>query len=283
MKLSVITINYNNAEGLRKTVESVSAQTFCGDVEYIIVDGGSTDGSKDIITAHSGLLASWVSEPDSGIYNAMNKGVRMACGDYCLFMNSGDSFHSGDVLQKAIPLLDGTEFIIGRYMLIDSGELTSIEEPLTMMRFYTESVPHQATFIRRDLLLEEPYDESLRIVGDWKFFTKKLIVENLPYKFVDLVIADYDCHGVSSTDVAQVQKERAKVYGELFPPRVMTDYLRFTKGGGYSDTAYDRFFVGLRDFDMTSKFIYKLDWLIVKAMSLFKKRLRFIRNIPFSN
>lgn len=281
MRLSVITINYNNAPGLKKTLDSAAAQTSSGDVEFIVVDGGSSDGSKALISAHSGLLASWVSERDSGIYNAMNKGVKMACGDYCLFMNSGDAFHSPEVLEKAIPLLDGTEIITGRYMLMDSGELTSIEEPLTMLRFYTGSLPHQATFIRRDLLLADPYDESLRIVADWKLFMKKTIVENLPYKFVDLVVADYDCHGVSSTDAAQVQKERDRVYAELFPPRIMADYLRFVKGSSYSDTTYDRFFIELRNFDVTSRFIYKLDWLVVKAMSLFKKRLRFVRNLPF--
>lgn len=281
MKLSVITINYNNAAGLRKTVESVERQTCRDAIEYIIIDGASSDGSVDVIKSSASKATKWVSEPDAGIYNAMNKGVARACGEYCLFMNSGDSFHSPDVLQKALPLLDGTEFVIGRYMFIDSGELTGIEEPLTMLRLYRDSLPHQASFIRRDLLVAEPYDESLKVIADWKFFLKKLIIENLPYKFADLVVADYDCHGVSSTNVELCEKERAQVYAELLPQRVMTDYLQFVKGSSYSDTPYDKFFVGLRDYKMTSRFIYRLDYIIVKAISLFKKRLRFIRNLPF--
>ncbi|MDR2910496.1 MAG: glycosyltransferase [Bacteroidales bacterium] len=89
MKLSIITINLNNVAGLQKTIESVVKQTFT-DYEYIVIDGGSTDGSADIIKQHANKITYWVSEPDKGIYNAMNKGIRVAKGEYCLFLNSGD-------------------------------------------------------------------------------------------------------------------------------------------------------------------------------------------------
>lgn len=96
MKLSIITINYNNREGLRKTIESVVAQT-TREFEYIVIDGGSTDGSVDVIKEFSDYIDYWVSEPDKGIYNAMNKGVKVAHGDYCQFLNSGDWLYDSNV------------------------------------------------------------------------------------------------------------------------------------------------------------------------------------------
>ena len=99
MKISIITINLNNVSGLENTLSSVRAQTF-RDFEQIVVDGGSSDGSVDVIRANSDWIAQWISEPDSGIYNAMNKGVRMASGDYLLFLNSGDCLASPKVLEN---------------------------------------------------------------------------------------------------------------------------------------------------------------------------------------
>ena len=100
MKLSIITINFNDAKGLEKTIQSVINQTY-KDFEYIVVDGASTDGSVDVIKKYSNKLTHWVSEPDTGIYNAMNKGTRMASGEYCLYLNSGDFLADNDVLEKA--------------------------------------------------------------------------------------------------------------------------------------------------------------------------------------
>ncbi len=91
MKLSIITVNLNNKDGLQKTIDSVISQTF-KDFEWIVIDGGSTDGSKELIEKYSDYISYWVSEPDKGIYNAMNKGIKVAKGDYLEFLNSGDIF-----------------------------------------------------------------------------------------------------------------------------------------------------------------------------------------------
>ncbi|MBT8324244.1 MAG: glycosyltransferase, partial [Winogradskyella sp.] len=99
LKLSIITVNFNNAEGLKKTVDSVTAQTW-KDFEYIIIDGSSTDGSTEVIKANKNIIDRWVSEPDEGVYQAMNKGISMANGEYLLFLNSGDHFYKDDVLEK---------------------------------------------------------------------------------------------------------------------------------------------------------------------------------------
>lgn len=99
MKFSIITINYNNCEGLEKTIQSVIEQSYKG-YEYIVIDGGSTDGSIDIIKKYEPSITFWVSEKDSGIYNAMNKGIRHSTGEYLNFMNSGDTFYEPEVLKK---------------------------------------------------------------------------------------------------------------------------------------------------------------------------------------
>jgi len=104
-KLSIITVNLNNAEGLRKTIESVVTQTFT-DFEYIIIDGGSTDGSVEIIKLYADKITYWVSEPDKGIYNGMNKGIMVAKGEYCQFLNSGDWLVNENVLKEVFADVD---------------------------------------------------------------------------------------------------------------------------------------------------------------------------------
>ena len=98
-KLSIITVNRNNAGGLKKTIDSVTAQTYTG-FEFIIIDGASEDDSPRIIREHAGRLSYWISEPDNGTYDAMNKGIRAATGEYCLFLNSGDFLIHPGVLEE---------------------------------------------------------------------------------------------------------------------------------------------------------------------------------------
>lgn len=99
MKLSIITVNLNQADGLAKTLDSVREQSF-RDFEHIVVDGGSTDGSLEVIRARADGLAFWASEPDAGIYAAMNKGLRRAQGEYVYLLNSGDRLYSPDTLER---------------------------------------------------------------------------------------------------------------------------------------------------------------------------------------
>ena len=112
MKYSIITVNYNNKEGLRKTIESVIHQTF-RDFEFIVIDGGSIDGSVDVLKEYDSQIDFWVSEPDGGIYQGMNKGIKKATGEYLNFMNSGDCFYSSDVLEKVTGYQYDTDFIVG--------------------------------------------------------------------------------------------------------------------------------------------------------------------------
>lgn len=281
-KLSVITINYNNKAGLMATMSSVLSQTAIASLEYILVDGASDDGSRELIASYSDKVSKWVSEPDSGIYNAMNKGVTMASGDYCLFLNSGDVLHDERVIDSILPALDAQDFIVGRVLFLNTGRISSIDEPLTLNRFYNGSIPHPSTFIKRDLLLKDPYDESYRIVSDWKFFLKHLIIESATYRFVDCIVSDYNSEGISSVNKALVDKERKHVYREFIPDRILTDYIQFNNGTGYTNTPYDNFYIKLRPFSI-SKIVYPITVLIVRLVSLFKKKLRFAFDYPMKS
>lgn len=145
-KISIITINLNNREGLARTMQSVIGQTCFKYVDYIIVDGGSTDGSLDVIRENEKHLKHWVSEKDGGIYDAMNKGVGMAASEYCQFLNSGDTLHSSYVLERILPQLDA-DIVYGN-PLVD-GMAKQYPEVLPADYFLQDSLPHPASFIAR--------------------------------------------------------------------------------------------------------------------------------------
>lgn len=280
MKLSIITINWNNREGLRLTMDSVLAQSARDQFEYIVIDGGSTDGSVDEIQARNPKIDKWVSEEDRGIYHAMNKGVAMSIGEYCLFLNSGDSFHNDTVIQEVLAHLQKVDFVIGKMVFLETGDLFVIQDDLNLLHFLKGSLPHNATFIKREWLMKYPYDESLKIVSDWKLFVQSFILGNASYELVDVTISDFDCNGISSKnrDLCVIEKE--KVLKELFPPRILADYRHFLNGGGYKDTDYDRFYVKLRNYKY-GKVLYRMNLFIMRFVAIFKKSARFTRNYSY--
>jgi glycosyltransferase involved in cell wall biosynthesis len=225
MKFSVITINYNNVEGLRKTIASVVGQT-CNDYEYIVIDGGSTDGSVDVIKEYSHKINYWVSESDAGIYNAMNKGVAEAHGEYCIFMNSGDCFYAQTVLESVNATNHTEDIVVGKVVVDRQDHIISPppKDELTMYHLYSGSIPHQGSFIRTKLLRKYPYDESLKISSDWKFFVQTLILDNCTICYLDEFVARYDTDGLSSSNPKLMRQEKEAVMSALFPPRVLADY-----------------------------------------------------------
>ncbi len=226
MKYSIITINYNNKKGLQTTINSVISQ-LCKKFEYIIIDGGSTDGSVEIINKYKDDITYWVSEKDNGVYHAMNKGVSHAHGDYCIFMNSGDCFHSNDVLNSFTGYKE--DIICGKVLkgksAIPSGHLKATISLVDLMR---GSLPHQAMFIRRELLLKHPYDEKYKILSDWKFCIESIVLNNCSFRNSDVIVADYDTSGISTNSNGLLPKERELILKELFPPRIIEDYQRLT-------------------------------------------------------
>lgn len=228
MIVSVITINYNNCRGLHQTILSVVHQKF-KNFEFIVIDGGSTDGSLDVIKDYSDNIAFWVSEQDRGIYHAMNKGVAQAHGDYCIFMNSGDYFYDNDVLGRVANSSAIEDVIVGKVSIDEYDHIISPPplNGLTFYHLYSGAIPHQGAFIRTDLLRKYPYDENLKISSDWKFFLQTLILDNCSIRYLDIYVSRYDMNGVSSSNPELMRKEKDEILNKLFPIRVLEDYRRY--------------------------------------------------------
>ena len=220
--LSIITINYNNSKGLFRTIESVKGQV-SKDFEYIIVDGNSIDNSLDIIRNNNQIISNWVSENDAGIYNAMNKGVRLASQKYCLFLNSGDVLYSNKTIQNLTLKTFTNDFILGGVISPQTGHIKA-KSDLNLSDFYFGSIPHQSSIISRKLLLDNPYDESLKIVSDWKFALERIIFDQVSYKPITEIIAIEEAGGVSDRMSDNHIKERESVLRDLLPQGIINDY-----------------------------------------------------------
>lgn len=232
MKYSIITVNYNNKEGLKKTIESVINQSF-RDYEYIVIDGGSTDGSADILREYDNKITYWVSEPDKGIYNAMNKGISKAHGDYLNFMNSGDCFYNSDVLKKVSDYGYEADFIVGKdYHFnekIQKGH-ASIQPPrTTMIHFFISTLDHQSTFIKKELFENSPYNESYRLVSDWIFFTEKIVLRDKQIKFIPDIVCLREEGGLSEQQWERNRKEINDYLHAFLPKGVYEDYVTLSK------------------------------------------------------
>ncbi|TRX41244.1 glycosyltransferase family 2 protein [Flavobacterium restrictum] len=226
-KLSIITINYNNLKGLQRTVESVINQSW-KEFEYIIIDGGSTDGSKEYLESKKEYLDFCISQPDKGIYNAMNKGISNATGEYLLFLNSGDHLFYKDALKKNKDLLIDYDLIYFDLQVVNQAEfyINKYPEELRFSDLYYGSLPHPATFIKKELFKKIGlYDEDLKIVSDWKFFLLALFQFNCTYKKGNDTFATFYLDGVSSdyNNKKKLIAERQKVLHHYFAPFLL-DY-----------------------------------------------------------
>lgn len=227
-KLSIITINLNNAEGLAKTIESVLNQSF-KDFEYIIIDGASTDNSPQIIASIQDRLAYYVSEPDRNVYHAMNKGTAQASGIYCLYLNSGDCLASATILDELFAF-NPTEDIVycNDYAVHASGEIEKRIYPdlLSFKYLYCTSIAHQSTIIKKNILIScDGYDERYRLIADWEFFFKSIIIKNVIYRHLPLFMTLFDMGGIGTTPKLSEERKaewRAILYQHV--PRVIDDY-----------------------------------------------------------
>ena len=200
MKLSIITINLNNREGLQKTIESVISQTF-RDFEWIVIDGGSTDGSAELIKQYAAHFAYWVSESDKGIYNAMNKGIRQAKGEWLQFLNSGDQLYEETTLQKVFAKEYNADVIYGNAKGINkNGSITDRILPDILAYSYLYggwSISHQASYFKRNLFDNNLYNERFRIVSDCEYCLN-LILRGCRFEHINQYVVWYDNNGISS-------------------------------------------------------------------------------------
>ncbi len=263
-KFSIITINFNNKEGLRKTLDSVVCQTFT-DYELIVIDGGSTDGGAALLEEYRKYVTFGVSEPDKGVYNAQNKGVQYASGEYCIFMNSGDLFYSNDVLEcVAKELKDGVDIAVGNtyfYKNESENRYAYAPEYITLWRVYI-GINHQSAFIKRQLLLDNPYDETLKICADWKFWLQELVKNERSYQHLNIIVAQYDLNGVSYNEDTRLAEEHS-VMQQLFPQAIVREY------EDRYNTSIDRFHSFMNEFDkgsFSAKIIYVFAKIVKKIV-----------------
>ena len=219
-KISVISVNYNNKNGLVKTVSSVLCQTY-NNIEYIIIDGGSTDGSQELIEKYQEKLAYWCSEKDNGIYDAMNKGLAKAKGEYCLFLNAGDYLKDRHVLSDVFVKKHDADLLIGRQLHVDEKGRTSKSpklhyEDFSMSFFLSSTLPHQSTFIRRSLLIDlGGYDEEYKVSADWVFWVKAVVLYGRPVESIPQSVSYMEAGGVSS-NMDKCHADMSKYLEKLF-------------------------------------------------------------------
>jgi Glycosyltransferases involved in cell wall biogenesis len=200
-KFSIITINRNNAVGLQKTIESVVTQTY-RDFEYIIIDGASTDNSVDIIKQYADKITHWISEPDNGVYNAMNKGIARSQGEHLLFLNSGDFFVDKNVLNDcALKINENIEICSGNLWVLSEDKVETKLKPLTELTLYScmyYGPFHPCTFIKRTLFDKYGlYNEESKLSSDWEFFLISCGLNEVVYLPLDRDIACFNTEGIS--------------------------------------------------------------------------------------
>lgn len=201
-KLSIITINLNNAKGLQKTIESVFCQKF-NDYEYVIIDGGSSDRSLDIIHNFKDGLNYYISEPDNGIYNAQNKGIKVAKGEYCLFLNSGDYLIDENVLTFLWQDNINEDLLYGNGLFTIDGRDISYNYPdeneITFRFLMGTSLCHPSIFFKRSLFDKfGQYDEKYSVAADWDYYVRLIFKYNVSLKKIDRIISKFDLSGLSS-------------------------------------------------------------------------------------
>jgi glycosyltransferase involved in cell wall biosynthesis len=205
MRISIITVNRNNKAGLEKTLESVLSQTR-PPFEYIVIDGDSTDGSVALLERNSKSLTCWRSEKDSGIYEAMNKGIKAATGDYCIFLNSGDWLLSERVLETLDPLIDGDyDVYYSDHWVSDGAKKWKCHLPksVDVNYFAFLSISHPNAVIRRQLLVDcGYYNEKFRISSDWLFFLDAIYTKKARFKYMETTIACFFHKGISGASGA---------------------------------------------------------------------------------
>ena len=300
-RLTIITINYNNASGLQKTMESVLNQT-SKEFEYIIVDGtpqppngGVSDSAviesfvKSVegqeigftlctwLSPEGGVGGGFFSEPDNGIYHAMNKGIRMAKGDYIHFLNSGDWLVDEFVVERMLKELSGFGFRVSgsesgdeaRPIDIFVGNKITVrpdgkvryghndKRPVTAFTFYRGTIEHTSAYIRRAMFdVVGMYDESLRIVSDYKWYFDAVLNHNALVAFTDIYVSYFDNTGISSTNLVLDKAERRQVLEQMLPPAVLADYDRYH----FAIDQHER----LRRYPLLYKLVYLTERILFK-------------------
>ena len=219
--VSIITVVYNNIRGIERTIQSVLNQSY-NNIEYIIIDGGSTDGTLDVIKRYENRISYWISEADEGIYNAMNKGILKAHGSFLNFMNSGDTFVTSTTIERLIERYEkGDKIIYGNILKCydrrkerTSGIVSSHPD---IIDFYKNMINHQAAFISRELFEKYGlYDEKYKLASDWFFFLKVVGINQEKIRYCNIDVANFMMDGISSMMPLKYMEEQREIRKALF-------------------------------------------------------------------
>lgn len=262
-KYSIIVVTLNNADGLKRTLQSVSALSYpCHEV--IVIDGASTDATKTVVEGFGELVTIFVSEKDNGIYNAMNKGITYATGDNTVFMNAGDCFATPDVLAMVSQC--DADIILGgaRY----GGSYRPVPEKMTLYDVLSLGINHQSTYYRTDLLRKYGFDESYRLIADLKSVVEPMARDKATIATIPFMLSICEGGGVSKQCWRDTLVENKRIVAEVIDPYYREDYLRFSR---INNSMLDDFIV-LSHFQR----IFPLLRLMAKVMRFLNSKFKHI-------
>ncbi len=219
-KVSIVTVTYNCVDTIEKTLLNVLNQTY-SNLEYIVIDGASTDGTREVIERYANRLSYWISEPDKGIYEAMNKGIKAATGEWIFFLNSGDFFFKPQTIQNVFEWYEdkGEDLIVGGIRSVNhQGVNDAFYNPANADAWHRAFIPHQSAFIRLSVQKANPYLTKYKIASDYAFFLKQ-ILRGCNIALCKEIISIYDSEfGISSTNILLAWQERTQIRKELGAP-----------------------------------------------------------------
>jgi glycosyltransferase involved in cell wall biosynthesis len=217
-KISIITVTYNCVSVIEGTIKNVLSLSY-PNIEYIIIDGASKDGTVDIIRKYADRLSCWVSEPDKGIYDAMNKGIEMATGDWINFMNAGDTFHSPDILERIFGTGPADADIVygDTVMVLNIGSFVKPAKAGVSAKTYMP-FGHQSAFVRTSWMKKLKFDRTYRICADRNFFYRAYHA-GAKFRYIPVTVADYEAEGgLSSTHSIRLRYETGRIEGKTKNP-----------------------------------------------------------------
>lgn len=223
-KYTIIVVTFNNADGLERTLDSIRLLNY-GQKEVIVIDGGSKDGSLDIMDKNEDIITVAVSEKDKGIYNAMNKGIKYATGDYVVFMNAGDIFAHKDVLSL-VNKFDGDIILGGENY---GGQIRMVKKSMSLYDILSIGINHQAVYYRKDILQKYGFDESYKLIADLKSVVEPLAKEKISISCITEILAICEDGGVSKQRWRDTLIENRRIINEVIDPFYKEDYIRFAR------------------------------------------------------
>ena len=223
-KYSIIVVTRDNAGGLSKTLESIRQLDY-DQKETIVIDGASEDNTMEVLAANKDIVTRFVSEKDTGIYNAMNKGIGYVMGDYVVFMNAGDIFAGSNVLS-VVNDYDGDILLGGESY---GGQMRMVKSQMSLYDILSIGINHQAVYYRKEILQRYGFDESYRLIADLKSVVEPLVKERITISCVPEMLAICEGGGLSQQRWKDIRKEKQRIIEEVVEPFYKTDYLRFSR------------------------------------------------------